>query len=394
MITREENIKFIKNDPNKGIDFSWPELKKEYKKLVKAKGIYDPTKIPFEHIRYCILMSTRKTGKTNTLLTLGLISAWKYGTMIAYLRQTEEMIEYRNIKTFFDVQISNNYISKMTDGEYVSIQIKGDYAYFVHYDERMKVDKRSAPVVFFGAITKQQDYKSSLNLQNCNMIIFDEFISNKYMYNEFVEFSQCLSSIIRNKVNCCIIMLANSISLHNMYLHELTIAKQVKNLKQNESALINTRKGTSLYIELIGDASPERQELNMLYFGFDNPKLSAITGGEDWQIAEYPHIERENRKEITKGIYILISDVIIQLELVSSEKMGTHILAHFATKVSEKALIIFTISDILSYKHKFAFGSGKFCKVIWKLYDDHKFFYSDNEVGDMLEQYVNQASKL
>ena len=77
-------------------------------------------------------MSTRKTGKTNTLLTMGLISAWVYGTMIAYVRQTEEMIDYRNIKSFFDVQLANNYVSIITGGEYSGIQIKGDYASFVH----------------------------------------------------------------------------------------------------------------------------------------------------------------------------------------------------------------------------------------------------------------------
>ena len=166
---KQEEITYINNNPNLGIKVNWEALRKDYKSLVKAKNIYDPCKIPFEHIRYCVLMSTRKTGKTNTLLTMGLICAWKYGTMIAYVRQTEDMIEYRNIKTFFEIQLRNNYVSEITDGEYTGIEIKGDYASFVHYDEKMKVDKRSAPVVIFLSISKQQEYKSTLNLPNCNV---------------------------------------------------------------------------------------------------------------------------------------------------------------------------------------------------------------------------------
>ena len=94
-------------------------------------------------------MSIRKTGKTNTLLTMALISSWKYGTITAVIRQTEEMIEYRNIKSFFEVQTRNNYISIITGGEFTGVKIKGDYAYFVHYDENMKIDKYSDPVVYF-----------------------------------------------------------------------------------------------------------------------------------------------------------------------------------------------------------------------------------------------------
>lgn len=392
LVFPQEETAYIDNDPNKGIKVDWEKLRKLYKKLVKAKNIYNPCKIPFEHIRYCILMSTRKTGKTNTLLTLGLLSAWVYGTMIAYVRQTEEMIEYRNIKSFFDVQLSNNYVSIITAGEYTGIQIKGDYAYFVHYDEKMKVDKRSNAVVAFLAITKQLEYKSTLNLPRCNMVMFDEFIGS-YSYNEFVDFSQLLSTVIRDKKEVMICMLANSISLYNPYFKELTIAKDVKALKQNESAMIKTRKGTSLYIELIGDNSIERQELNTLYFGFDNPKLSAITGG-DWAVAEYPHIIREDRQIICKSIYLLYSDQIVQLELSYNERLGSHVIVHAATQISEKALIIFTLNDIVDYRYKFSFGSGKFCKMLWRLYDDHKYFYSDNETGDIFEQYVNTASRL
>lgn len=392
MVEKAE-IKYLNNNPDNGIDFSWKEIIKDYKKIVKAKNIYDPTLIPFDHIRYAILMSIRKTGKTNTLLTMALISSWKYGTITAVIRQTEEMIEYRNIKSFFEVQTRNNYISIITGGEYSGVNIKGDYAYFVHYDSNMKIDKRSEPVVYFMAITKLEEYKSNLNLPNCNIIIFDEFVSSKYRYNEFVDFSQILSTLIRDKLNTMIFMLANTISTYNQYFFELCISKEVKKLKPGDNAIIRTKKGTSIYIELINGISPERERLNHLYFGFDNPKLGTITGG-DWAVANYPHPDRQERTMITQGIYMKYTDVLLQLDLVTSAELGLHIIAHRANKISEKALTIYTIDDIKERREQFGFGAGRFSKVIWKLYDAHKWYYSDNEIGDIVENYVNQAQTM
>lgn len=389
-----EQICYIDDNPNKGIIVNYGKVRKAYKKIIKVSvgKLYDPCTIPFEKIRYAILMSTRKTGKTNTNLLFALIVWQMYGVTTAYVRQLESEITYNEIKSFFDVLRSFNYASLVTGDEYTDFEIRGSYGYLVHYDDRMKVDKRSDPFVWFGAIAAQAKYKSKLNLTKCQIIMFDEFISKVHINDEFGEFVQLLSTIIRDKTDVKILMLANSQDIYNEYLYNLMIQSEVQRMATDDNALIVTPKGTCLYVEMIGDRSLEREQLNTLYFGFDNASIGAVTGG-DWVVPEYPRILREDRDIITKSIYIIFNNQIMQIEIAYNDRLHTHVLVHRASKISEKALIIFTISDIVDYRYKFAFGEGKMCKLLWRLYDAHMFFYADNTLGYTMEKYVNAAAK-
>ena len=149
-----EQVCYIDDNPNKGIIVNFGKARKAYKKVIKASAgkLYDPTTIPFEKIRYAVLMSTRKTGKTNTNLLIALILWQMYGVTTAYVRQLESEITYNEIKSFFDVLRSFNYAAIVTGDEYTDFEIRGSYGYLVHYDDRMKIDKRSDPFVWFGAI--------------------------------------------------------------------------------------------------------------------------------------------------------------------------------------------------------------------------------------------------
>ena len=388
-----EQVCYIDDDPNKGIIVNYGKARKAYKKVIKATGkLYDPTTIPFEKIRYIILMSTRKTGKTNTSLLFALVLWQMYGITTAYVRQLEREITYNAIKSFFDVLRTFNYASIVTGGEYTDFEIRGSYGYLVHYNENMKVDKRSDPFIWFGAISAQAKYKSKLNLTKCQFIMFDEFISKVHINDEFGEFVQLLSTIIRDKTDVKIWMLANSQDIYNEYLYNLMIQSEVQRMAQDDNALIVTPKGTCLYVEMIGDRSLEREKLNTLYFGFNHASIGAVTGG-DWSVAEYPRIIREEREIITKSIYVLFNNQIMQIEVAYNERLHTHVLVHRATQISEKALIIFTISDIVDYRYQFAFGAGKMCKLLWRLFDARMFFYADNTLGYTMEKYVAAAAK-
>lgn len=382
-------------DPNFGMILDHKKIRANYRKVLKsAQKLYDPTTIPYEKIRYAVLMSTRKTGKTNTNLLYWFVAWQMYGCTGAYIRQVESQITYNDLKTFYDVLRNFNYASIVTDGEYSDFEIRGSYAYLVQYDEKLKVNKRSDPFMWFGAISAQEKYKSKLNLIKCQWIMYDEFISKiNASVDEFGDYLQLLSTIIRDKVDVKILMLANSQDIYNSYLYNLMIQDEVQRLKQNDSALIVTPKGTCLYVELIGDRSLERERLNMLYFGFDHASVNAVTGG-DWTVSEYPRIIREDRQIITKSIYLLYNNQIIQFEIAYNERLRTHVLVHRAEKISEKALTIFTISDIVDFRYQFAFGAGDICRRIWKMYDDRKFFYSDNTLGYTVEKYVSMAAKL
>ena len=204
---------------------------------------------------------------------------------------------------------------------------------------------------------------------------------------------QLCSTLLRKKKCVRIALQANSIDLYNEYLAELEIRQDIQKLKQNENCLVKTAKGTVLYVELIGDRSPEREELNMLYFGFSNPKLGAITGG-DWVIDEYVHPIREERTVLTKDIYLLFNSYIVQFELCYNERLGKHVIVHQAKTIDKRAVLIYTIEEIKNRKYKYRYGTDAVSRIIWQLFDRHLFFYSNNEVGNVIEQYVNRCEKL
>ena len=103
-ITREPDI-WIDGDRNKGVQINWPKVMKYYKQLGCPKNVYDPTKIPIANIAYSVQMSTRSTGKTTTWLLIGLILSCMYDNVTAYVRQSENMIEYKEIKGIYNIRV-------------------------------------------------------------------------------------------------------------------------------------------------------------------------------------------------------------------------------------------------------------------------------------------------
>ena len=73
------------------IIIDWNEVKKEYKKLKVPKDLFNPLSEPLNNAKWFIELSERATGKTNNWLLIGLILNIKYGIIVQYCRETEEM---------------------------------------------------------------------------------------------------------------------------------------------------------------------------------------------------------------------------------------------------------------------------------------------------------------
>ena len=82
------------------------------------------------------------------------------------------------------------------------------------------------------------------------------------------------------------------------------------------------------------------------------------------------------------------------LEFGTSEKVGPHVFVHIAKNPPKPGAVIYTIGEITSRFMFYRFGSGKFSKILWDLYDKNKWYYSTNDVGFSVESYVNRADNL
>ena len=52
--------------------------------------------------------------------------------------------------------------------------------------------------------------------------------------------------------------------------------------------------------------------------------------------------------------------------------------------------VIYTSDSVTDYRYRYAFGHTKVDKLIWDLFKKHKFYYQSNEVGAIVDSYVNQ----
>ena len=395
-----ELINYYENKEERGIIYNWGKIFKEYRRILKGahvhEPIFDPTTAPVNEAKYFIYMSERTSGKTTNWILIGMIMHMMYGTQIQYVRQTVDMIKPSVAGEIFNVIKTYNdgyYIRAITGGRYSGIYVHWKKAYFCNFDETNKAtDISPEPFLQFLSIDNAEDYKSTYNAPKGDLILFDEFIGKYYRPNEFCDFMDLCATIIRKRKSPIVVLAANTININSTYFKEFEISKEVKKLNVGKHDLITTEKGTRVYVEIIGlKQSNLKQELNRLFFGFDNPKLAAITGGEiTWAFDPVPHIVNSPEDEyLDRTTRIDTGDVLLQLDIVMTPDRGVVVNVHECTKIYEDSLIL-KLGDITKPNELWGLGQGNFCKYIWGLYGTNKFYYDTNETGSIVANYVKQ----
>ena len=400
IVNIQSTMSYYENKKIRGPIYNWREIFAEYNRLNVPDGLYDPTKTPVEKSRWSTIISIRSRGKTTAWFLIGMIANRKYGCQVCYIRESEEMLAPVNARELFDTintYEGGRYILDITGGLYNYILVKDRRAYFAHIDENGDVDRRETePWLYMLSIDRNFYYKSSLNLPEGNLILLDEFISNKYKDNEFIEFCDLCKTIMRKRYTPIIVLLANNIDFSTPWFRELEISSEVKKLEIGESKICYSSGGTSVYVEL--DKVPEKEKksqsiFNRLFFGFKNPKLVSITGdgANAWAIDIYPHITHEIDEEVLdRRLYIDVTEELLQVEFVLKPSLGLVANIHPAREPKNDSVIL-TTEEITDPRQDYAFGKSAIATALWKLYTVNRCFYSDNETGARFKQYINMA---
>lgn len=387
---------YIDNNKDLGLKYDYKAIMKRIKqlKLYPKKGdVWNPSHVPFDAAKWFVFMSLRSKGKTTNFLLMGLIMYEMYGTVTQYIVQTEPQLMPKHTKGLYNVIIANEYIPIITNGKWQSIVLKARRWYYCNYDQETgKVSEMSKDYVcIMSSIDKQETLKSILNEPFGDLIIFDEFVHKYYMPNEFIEFTQLFATIRRIRQSPIIIMLSNTVNLYSPYFNELEISDSVQAMNAGDKRIITSSGGTNVYVEIIDPAqSKARIKSDRMFFGFKNPLLGAITGNTLWAIDNYPHIERmEESRVITRNLYIKHNNKLVNLELCRN-KIGLVVNCHFATKTYDDS-IIYTLGEIRRPLDRYKFGNGKLDRIVWNCLSNNKFYYSTNDVGSLVEDYVNNC---
>lgn len=395
-------MKYIKNNPEFGIEYDWKKIKAEMKKLNIPADVHNPMFLPLDMAKFFVCCSERNIGKTTNWLLLGMVMNSMYGTIIQYIRQREDMIAPKSLKNLFDTILLYEYVEKVTGGRWNSVVYNARRYYYCNVDESGKIiEKDEQHFMFVCSIEAAENLKSSYNAPLGDLIIFDEFVGRMYYPNEFVHFADLCKTIIRGRRSPIIAMLANTINPHSPYYNEMSIKDDFEQLAQGQNRIVTTQGGTRIYIEIIGATAEKKAKnsiINRLFFGFKNPLLGAITGESTWSIKDYQHIpeleEGEELITISRQLYILYNTKYVRLDIVIHPVLGQCIYCHWAKKPEYKDSVILTGEQRFDNRYYYRFGGGLIEAYLKRMLSENRFYYTTNDVGCFIEAYFDYVKML
>lgn len=339
---------------------------------------------------YSISIGERNSGKTYSSLEYGLKQYQKTGGKIAYIRRWKEDIIGKRGNNLFSGLVSNNLISEYTGGKFVDVKYWGGAFYLANYDDKGKKVFMDNDTICYSFALSDTEHNKSTEYSDITTIIFDEFIARgAYLPDEFILFMNTLSTIIRHKENVKIIMLGNTINKFCPYFKEMGLSHIYKMQEGNIDLYEYGNKKLKVAVEYT--KSLDIKEKTNFYYAFNNPKLSVITNGK-WELPIYPHCKVSFvGKDIIFKYYIEFEDKIFECDIVSKDD-------NFFTFIFEKTTPIKDKSDSLIYNletnEKINYNSNilkpmnKTQERILYFFRNNKVFYSDNEVGNYIENFL------
>lgn len=342
---------------------------------------------------YNVIFGERSNGKTYAVLKHGLENYAETGEQLAIVRRWQDDFTGKRGATMFDAIVANGEVNKITGGEWTNVYYYGSRWYLCRYENDKRVCDET-PFAFGFSISSMEHDKST-SYPNITTICFDEFLTRSmYLPDEFVLFMNVISTIVRHKKNVKIFMLGNTVNKYCPYFKEMGLS-HIKQMKPGDIDLY--RYGDSDLTVAVEYTEPNKagKESDM-YFAFDNPKLSMITGGA-WEIDIYPHCPVKYKpSEILLIYFIEYSGDLLQCEIIAHDDLIFTFIHRKTTELkTPDTSIVFTPEHSArpNYRRRITKPTSNIEKKISSLFVKDKVFYSDNEVGEIVRNYLIWCGK-
>lgn len=340
---------------------------------------------------YYVVFGERSNGKTYSALEYALERYKKNGEQFAYVRRWGEDIRPKNLVDLFSGHTENGSIAKIFEGEWTRIHYGSAKFYLERVTEEGDIERADDNCGFAFDLNSMEHYKS-ISFPRITTVIFDEFMSrNGYLPNEWILFTNSLSTIIRLRNNVKIIMLGNTVNKYCPYFSEMGLT----HIKEQKPGTVDIyhygESGLSVAVEYTGSSAKRGGKLSDVYFSFDNPELKMITGGE-WEIAVYPHLPVKYRpKDVVCNFFIEFEEELLHGEVIAIDT-GAFIFIHpKTTPIKEETQdIVYTTkaSEKWNYRMCLTKHRDKLSIFIIQCLRENRIFYQSNEVGEIFRNYI------
>ena len=370
--------------------------------MAKKNIYWDINPILTKKARYNVVYGERSNGKTYGTLQKCLEDYFKDGSEFAYIRRWDEDLVGKKGESLFNGIIKNGVIRRLSKGKWNHVVYKSRAYYFAFIDDEGIITTDVKPFCYAFALTQHEHYKSN-SYPNIRNIIFDEFLTRGvYLPDEFVIFQNVLSTLIRLRDDVIIFMLGNTVNKFSPYFKEMGLTR----IRDQKIGTIDVydygESGLTVAVEY--SDMPVKEKKSNVYFAFNNPRLEMIKNGA-WEIDLYPHYPRDQYeginpyKDIKFIFYIEFEGDTLQCEVIyktvdreGNKKPSYFLFIHPKTtpiKQEDKPLIYSqTVNPLPNYRRKITKATTIIEKKIQQFFIKDKVFYSDNETGEVMRNYL------
>lgn len=367
----------------------------ELQDQVQETDYYDRTAIDATGANYRLIVGTRSNGKTFSVCHTIVENYLRYGKRAVYIRRYAEQITPKYIQSLFNPQL--DFIKELSGGEWNFIFYRANCFYLAHYDEEEdKITvKDETPFCITRSVNTWETTKGA-DVGEISLICYDEFLTRDgYLKDEFVCLMNLLSSIIRDRKDCIIYLLANCVNKYAPYWDEFGIT-EVDKMKRGEIRVYSyPNSNMKLAIEYCA-APKATKEVNDNFFAFQNAQLEVLKSGQ-WEMATYPRAPYKIYEEDIKArFYIEFGGQMICGEIVNPtyKKYSTDLFIFFHRQT--KDVEIDNLTPFYTSKPMTSMCHVKYLKdqptavhqLIAQLIMKNHMFFADNEVGELVRNFL------
>lgn len=299
--------------------------------------------------------------------------------MFGYLRRWREEIKTRDVEKYF----SDMDISKLTNGNYETIECYRGDIFFANFDENgKKVRGKQCGSSF--SVNSATHYKS-LSFKTIGNIIYEEFITNSgYLPHEVDNLMDIISTISRREY-VRVFLIGNTISRLCPYFDEWQLT-HVKTQKQGTIDIYNQpttqydeETGENIIVKIAVEYCENSGNNSKMFFG---DKTKMIQTGV-WECDIYPHLEYNmNHYRLLYKIFYKYQSFQFNICLMRDDDGLPFLYVYPAKECSDKIKRI--VSDEFS-TNKLCTTSltnlTKYDKIVLELINENKIVFSDNLTG-------------
>lgn len=342
---------------------------------------------------YSIIFGERSNGKTYASLLYGLKHYLKTGEQMAYVRRWKEDLRGHRASTLFAGLVANGEIIRLTKGEYNEVFYYSGKWFLSYYDAETKKRTPSIEPLCFAFALSDVEHDKSTSYPNVSTIIFDEFITRRYyLPDEFIIFMNVLSTIIRDRDGVRVLMLGNTVNKFCPYFAEMGLT----NIQSMEIGTIDIykfgKKGATVAVEYTAPTAVKKASNK--YFSFDNEQLEMITGGK-WELSAYPHLPIKYRpKDVLFNFFIDFNGQLLEGKIIQVENMQ-FIFIHRKTTPLIDGVLTYSLTPNPKpyYRRQILSHATTIQKRIASFFIRDLVFFQDNEVGDVVRNYILESKK-